>query len=55
MKDALAFLDCKLISEITPGDHTLFIGEVLEGDVVKGGSPLSSDDLESTYGGMVYR
>ena len=55
MKDALAFLDCKLISEITPGDHTLFIGEVLEGDIVKEGSPLSSDDFESTYGGIVYR
>ena len=54
IKDALAFLDCKLISKVTTGDHTLFIGEVLEGDVIKEGNPLSSNDLESTYGGIVY-
>ena len=52
IKDALAFLDCKLIARIIPGDHTIFIGEVLEGDVIKGGDPLSSNDLESIYGGI---
>lgn len=54
MNDALAYLDCKLISKVTPGDHTLFIGEVLDGDLIKEGIPLSSNDLESTYGGILY-
>lgn len=54
MKDALAYLDCKLISKVTPGDHTLFIGEVLEGNLIKEGVPLSNHDLESTYGGILY-
>jgi flavin reductase (DIM6/NTAB) family NADH-FMN oxidoreductase RutF len=54
IKDVLAFLDCKLISKVTPGDHTLFIGEVLEGGVIKEGTPLSSNDLENIYGGLDY-
>lgn len=52
MNDALAYLDCKLVSKVTAGDHTLFIGEVVEGDLVKAGIPLSSHDMESTYGGV---
>lgn len=52
IKDALAFLDCKLISKVTPGDHTLFIGEVLEGGVTREETPLSSNDLEHIYGGV---
>lgn len=54
IKGVLAFLDCKLISKVTTGDHTLFIGEVMEGDVIKEGDPLSSNDLENTYGGLNY-
>ena len=54
IKDALAFLDCRLITKFAPGDHTIFIGEVLEGDIVEEGNPLSSNDLKSTYGGIGY-
>ena len=54
IKDALAFLDCKLTSMVTPGDHTIFIGEVLDGGVIKEGAPLSSHDLRNTYGGLGY-
>ena len=54
IKDALAFLDCKLTSMVTSGDHTIFIGEVLEGGVIKEGTPLSSNDLENIYGGLGY-
>ena len=50
--DALAYLDCVLTGQFTPGDHTLFIGEVIEGDVLKDGDPLSSHDLEHVYGGI---
>jgi len=54
IKDALAFLDCKLTSMITPGDHTIFIGEVLDGGIIKEGTPFSSNDLENIYGGLGY-
>lgn len=54
IKNVLAFLECTLTSMVTPGDHTIFIGEVLDGGVLKGGIPLSSNDLETTYGGLGY-
>jgi flavin reductase (DIM6/NTAB) family NADH-FMN oxidoreductase RutF len=54
IKDALAYLDCKLIEQFTPGDHTLFIGEVVEGAVLHEGVPLASSDLEHIYGGLIH-
>ena len=53
LKDALAYLDCVLTDQFTPGDHTIFIGEVIAGDVLKDGDPLSSHDLEHVYGGIL--
>ena len=53
IKDALAYLDCVLIDQFVPGDHTLFIGEVIEGDVLNDGDPLSSHELEHIYGGIL--
>ena len=47
-----SYLDCVLRGQFAPGDHTLFIGEVIEGDVLKDGEPLSSHDLEHVYGGI---
>ncbi len=29
LKDAIAFLECKVVKEIDAGDHTIFIGEIL--------------------------
>lgn len=54
IKNVLAFLECTLTSMVTPGDHTIFIGKVLDGGVIKEGIPLSSNDLETTYGGLGY-
>ncbi|MBI5894190.1 MAG: flavin reductase family protein [Deltaproteobacteria bacterium] len=39
LKDALAYLDCKLVSTYEAGDHTLFIGEVVDADVLREGKP----------------
>lgn len=40
--DALAFMDCRLVDAYDPpgGDHTLFIGEVLEAEQLNEGSSL---------------
>lgn len=40
LKDAIAYLDCKVISYHDVGDHTLFIGEVMDGAVLKDEVPL---------------
>jgi flavin reductase len=39
LSDSLAWVDCKLVDVIPGGDHDIFIGEVLAGDV-NGGEPL---------------
>lgn len=44
LKDCIAWLDCKVVSSHEAGDHTIFIGEVLDGGVKKEGSvPLVYD------------
>lgn len=33
LKDALAFVDCRLVEILPGGDHDMFIGEIVAGDV----------------------
>ena len=40
LKEALAYLDCSVIFERAFGDHTLFVGEVVEEGVQHEGAPL---------------
>jgi len=54
LKDALAALDCRLVSTCEGGDHTLFIGEVVEARARGEDQPLTSRDLPYVYlGGKV--
>lgn len=48
IKGALAWLDCTLVDSITPGDHTLFIGEALAADCSEG-TPMTSIDYGKVY------
>lgn len=43
LKEAVAWLDCKVVSSVEAGDHTLFIGEVLDGGVLSGKPTLVYD------------
>ena len=40
LKDALAYLDCKVDSVTTAGDHTIFVGEVVECEIRSDAEPL---------------
>lgn len=40
LEEALAYLDCSVIFERAFGDHTLFVGEVMEEGVQHEGAPL---------------
>lgn len=40
LRDAIAWLDCKVAARHDAGDHTLFIGEVMDGGVLKDEEPL---------------
>lgn len=39
LQKALAYFDCKVVSNHETGDHTLFVGEVLEGAISGEGEP----------------
>jgi flavin reductase (DIM6/NTAB) family NADH-FMN oxidoreductase RutF len=51
LADCLAYLDCRLKTAVKPGNHTLFIGEVVDGHLVSKGTPLSTLDYEGVYTG----
>ncbi len=54
LQDALASLDCRLVSTHAAGDHTLFVGEVIEARVRSTDRPLTSQELPYVYlGGKV--
>ncbi len=54
LRDALASLDCRVVSGHSAGDHTLFIGEVVDARVRGEDRPLTSHDLPYVYlGGKV--
>ena len=40
IKEALGFLECKVVESIETGDHTIFVGEVLKSSPVKPGKRL---------------
>ena len=37
LAQALAYLDCRVVSSMETGDHTFFVGEVLDGAVLREG------------------
>jgi len=51
LNDCLAYIECELIDSYDPGDHTVFIGEVKNAEVVKEGSLLLISDLGKYYKG----
>jgi flavin reductase (DIM6/NTAB) family NADH-FMN oxidoreductase RutF len=54
LRDAYASLDCRIVSTHPAGDHTLFVGEVVEARVRATDRPLTSQELPYIYvGGKV--
>ncbi len=51
LDDALAWLECSAEQFVPAGDHTLVIGSVLGGAVLRDGEPLTQRALGWTYGG----
>ncbi len=51
LDDALAWLECSAEQFVPAGDHTLVIGSVLDGAVLRDGEPLTQRALGWTYGG----
>ena len=51
LDDALAWIECRTQDFVAAGDHTLVIGEVLAGAVLREGEPLTQRALGWSYGG----
>ena len=49
LHECLAYFECSVKAEYTPGNHTLFIGEVIAAQVVTPGDPLSTLDYDGVY------
>ncbi|MGD9175053.1 MAG: flavin reductase family protein [Desulfobacterales bacterium] len=49
LSDCLAYLECALKTHYRPGNHTLFIGEVIEAGISKDGKPFTSLDYDGVY------
>ncbi|MGD2096612.1 MAG: flavin reductase family protein [Desulfobacterales bacterium] len=49
LSDCLAYFECVLKTQYRPGNHTLFIGEVIAVGRLGDGTPLTSLDYEGLY------
>jgi len=51
LKDCIAWLELTVRERHSPGNHTLFIGEVIAGETVSTGTPLCTLDYDGMYVG----
>lgn len=51
LREALAWFECRVVNLVETGDHTLVIGEVVDGGTLREGDPLTLRDLGWEYGG----
>ena len=52
LKDGIAWFECELRETVAIGDHTIFVGEVVEAGVSKGDAePLTLAETGFKYGG----
>ena len=49
LSDCLAYLECTVRGSYTPGNHTLFIGKVVNAGSLAEGRPFSSADYQGIY------
>ena len=51
MLNAPAWWECKIVGEVAIGDHTLFVGEVVEAGVRREENAILMRDHNLNYGG----
>jgi flavin reductase (DIM6/NTAB) family NADH-FMN oxidoreductase RutF len=49
LKDALAYIECQVVSALDAGDHTIFLGEVVASGVLAQGKPLTTANSNLFY------
>ena len=51
LEQALAFFECRIVDKVERGDHTIFVGEVIDAGVQREGPPLTLAETGFKYGG----
>ena len=49
LKECLAYLECDLKTRYRPGNHTLFIGEVIAAGVFADEKPFTTGEYDGVY------
>jgi flavin reductase (DIM6/NTAB) family NADH-FMN oxidoreductase RutF len=49
--DSPAWFECRVVNEVSGGDHTIFVGEVVDAGVRRDEAPLSLQETGFNYGG----
>jgi flavin reductase (DIM6/NTAB) family NADH-FMN oxidoreductase RutF len=39
LSDAVSYLECKVLEQVHVGDHVVYVGEIVNGKLLKGGDP----------------
>jgi flavin reductase (DIM6/NTAB) family NADH-FMN oxidoreductase RutF len=51
ISDSLGYVECRVVSTVEHGDHTVFVGEVIAAGVHREGEPLLLESTGWNYGG----
>jgi flavin reductase (DIM6/NTAB) family NADH-FMN oxidoreductase RutF len=49
LKHSMAWLECKVVDQYTPGNHTLFVGHVIDAHAGAIETPMCTLDYKGTY------
>jgi flavin reductase (DIM6/NTAB) family NADH-FMN oxidoreductase RutF len=49
LREAMAYLDCHLVTCYDAGDHTLYVGKVIDSGIDRDGNPLTTRQLGERY------
>lgn len=49
LTDSIGYMECKVKETYAPGNHTLFVGEVVAAKFISDETPLSTSDYEGIY------
>ena len=49
LREAMAYLDCQLVTFYDAGDHTIYLGKVIDSGVAREGNPLTTQQLGKRY------
>lgn len=53
LENCLGYLECQVFAKYAPGNHTLFIGRVMEAKTLSAGKTLSTFDYGGVYTGKI--